>query len=1113
MSGEILLGALGKNDSLPADSATLIDVLRWRARYQSDQRIYTFLRNGEEEDGFLTYGELDQQARRIGAHLQDIAKPGDRAMLLYPAGLDFIAAFFGCLYAGVLAVPAYPPRNRRHLPRIEAILKNSAADLVLVDSQFETRIQTWISQLQDGEKRTLLNCAVLSSGLEKEWRDPQVTPDSLAFVQYTSGSTATPKGVVVSHGNLICNQRMIHQASGHTSDSVFATWLPMYHDMGLIGNIIQPLYIGSQSILMSPTAALQKPIRWLEAISRYRAKTTGAPNFAYDLCVQTTTPAQRRTLDLSSLEVVYNGSEPVRPDTLERFANAFASCGFRSKFFYPCYGLAEATLLVSGGDMLARPIVRSFDKLALEENRVVQLDPGSTDEYRLVGCGRAAVDERIEIVDAQTLRRCQEGQVGEVWVSGPHVAQCYWGNATATEETFRAYIADSGAGPFLRTGDLGFVADGELFIVGRLKDLVIIRGRNHYPQDIERTVEQCHAALHASGCAAFAVEAAGEERLVIIQEVKRGFLRNPAVEDVIRAIRQAVAEQHGLEPYRVLLIKPGTLPKTSSGKIQRRACRALEGGPNAVGEWQADHELEKAPWENIGETSGRTIDALKKCRPEQRRDLLLEFISGQVQCLLGRTSEFEFEPQDTLNKMGLDSLRVFDLIARIESEMGIAVDIEALSADLSMAQLVEVLLDCWDKTGLDSRVKGQRQEVGDPTVFVSQIQEKLLQIPQINRSVTHQSNRQLQIDGKAIVDFASCNYLGFDHHPDIKKAIPPMIDQWGVHPSWTRAVASPAPYGELETQLARFLAAPEVIIFPSVAMLNMGILPILTGPDGVIITDHDVHATVQEACELVSARGGIWAQFKHNDLGDLENQLKKYSHKPYVIVAIDGVYSMSAEYANLPEYSALVKKYNALLYVDDAHGFGIIGESPTAERPYGCKGNGLVKYYGMDYEEDRIIYVAGLSKAYSSYAAFVTCFDGEMKQRFQMATSYIFSGPIPTASIASGLAGLRVNEREGEAIRDRLYRFTAKLVDGARALGFEVDSQGGFPIVFIVIGGVDRTIRACQIAWEHGLLITPGVFPAAPIHRGGLRFSITASNTEGEIGTALEVLKILREEL
>jgi acyl-CoA synthetase (AMP-forming)/AMP-acid ligase II len=423
-----------------------------------------------------------------------------------------------------------------------------------------------------------------------QWREPALNRETLAFLQYTSGSTAAPKGVMVSHGNLLSNERMVQQAFGHTEQSTFAGWLPLYHDMGLIGNVLQPLYIGAACILMAPMAFLQRPVRWLQAISRYRARTSGGPNFAYDLCVRKITDEQRAALDLSSWRVAFNGAEPVRASTLEQFTATFAPCGFRPETFYPCYGLAEATLFVSGGTPAALPIFQTVQGTALEHNQALTASADHEATRRLVGCGQTWQEQQIRIVDPETQTECPGGRVGEIWVSGPNVAQGYWQHADATERTFQARLAGTQDGPFLRTGDLGFMQDGELFVTGRLKDMIIISGRNHYPQDIEQTVEHSHPAIRLGCCAAFSIDVDGEERLVVAAEVDRHHRppsRNASLEtgnlpegmapadgeSMVKAIRRAVVEQHDLRVHEVVLLKVGGVPKTSSGKIQRHACR------------------------------------------------------------------------------------------------------------------------------------------------------------------------------------------------------------------------------------------------------------------------------------------------------------------------------------------------------------------------------------------------------------------------------------------------------------------------------------------------------------------------------------------------------------
>ncbi|MEH1767559.1 fatty acyl-AMP ligase [Nostoc sp.] len=563
--------------------STLIDLLSYRAKNQPEKTAYIFLRDGETEENSLTYGELDLQARSLATHLQSLISPGDRALLLYPPGLEFISAFFGCLYAGVIAVPAYPPRANMNLLRLQAIVKDAQAKVVLTTKSLLTNLEGQLVEKPELATMRWLNTDCIDTNLSVNWQKPKLESDTLAFLQYTSGSTGTPKGVMITHGNLLSNQRSIKMGFGHTEKTIFVGWLPLFHDMGLIGNVLQPLYLGIPSILMSPVAFLQKPFSWLQAISRYKATTSGGPDFAYDLCVRKITPEQRSNLDLSSWEVAFNGAEPVRAETLELFANYFAPCGFRREAFYPCYGMAEATLFVSGGLKTASPVLYQVEGAALEENRVVATESGEGTKT-IVGCGRTWLDEKIVIVDRQSLTLCPPGKVGEIWVSGSSVAGGYWNRPEQTEETFQGYLADRREGPFLCTGDLGFVQDGELFVTGRIKDVIIIRGQNHYPQDIELTVQKSHPALRSHCGAAFTIEQKGQQRLFVVQEVERTYLRQLDIQEVVGNITEAVVDHHGLQVYATVLIKPGSIPKTSSGKIQRHACRRgfLDGSLNVV---------------------------------------------------------------------------------------------------------------------------------------------------------------------------------------------------------------------------------------------------------------------------------------------------------------------------------------------------------------------------------------------------------------------------------------------------------------------------------------------------------------------------------------------------
>lgn len=566
--------------------STFVDLLTYRAQHQPNRTAYTFLHRGEAEANRLTYQQLEQQVKAIATRLQEIEATGKRALLLYSPGLEFIAAFLGCMYASVIAVPAYPPRRNQKMTRLQAIVENAQATVALTTATLRETIEPRLAQSPELAAMQWLTTDDIPGELSSHWQKPLVNGDTLAFLQYTSGSTGTPKGVMVTHGNLLHNSELIYQSFGHCPDSQGVIWLPPYHDMGLIGGVLQPLYAGFPVTLMSPVDFLQQPSRWLKAISSYRATTSGGPNFAYDLACDKITPAQIANLDLSCWEVAFTGAEPVRADTLERFAKTFEPCGFRREAFYPCYGMAETTLIVSGGLKTATPIIRQVEAEALEQNRAIAAR-GKKNSRQLVSCGGSLAEQKIIIVEPKSLTALGDDRVGEVWIAGSTVARGYWNRSQETQTTFKAYLADTGEGPFLRTGDLGFLQEGELFITGRIKDAIIIRGQNHYPQDIEMTVEKSHPALRPNCGAAFAVDSNGLEKLVIVSEVKRSYLRKLNVKEVVESIRRAVTAEHNLQVYAAVLVKTESIPKTSSGKIQRHACRSgfLNGTLNVVEDW------------------------------------------------------------------------------------------------------------------------------------------------------------------------------------------------------------------------------------------------------------------------------------------------------------------------------------------------------------------------------------------------------------------------------------------------------------------------------------------------------------------------------------------------
>ena len=571
-------------------SSTLVDVLRWRAAAQAGRTAFIFLPDAGDVEPSLTYAQLDARARAIAGALGQRCAPGDRVALLYPPGLDFLEAFFGCLYAGVIAVPAYPPRNQGHLPRLRAVVTDSGAGWALTNAKTLGNVQAFIAGDEAWTALNWLATDTVPAVAADAWLSPGVRAESVAFLQYTSGSTGTPRGVMVTHANLLYNTHYIQESARLHADTVSATWLPSFHDMGLIDGLLSPLYTGYLGVVMSPVSFIQRPARWLEAITRFRVTHCGGPNFGYALCAQKIPPEVRATLNLSCWESAYNGAEPLRASTLREFTAAFAPCGFHARTHYPCFGMAEATLLVTGCDIRREPVVRRVERVALEQGKFVLAGAGASDDttFEIVSSGRVILETRVVIVELATGRPATDGTIGELWIAGPTVCAGYWGRPAETAETFSARLAGDDT-PWLRTGDLGHLdAEGELYICGRAKDLIIIRGRNHYPQDLELTAERAHPALRAGCGAAFSVAIDGEEHLVVVQELERTALRKANVPEIAAALAAALAAEHELQPHTVVLLKTGTVPKTSSGKIQRRNARAqfLAGELDAVGRWE-----------------------------------------------------------------------------------------------------------------------------------------------------------------------------------------------------------------------------------------------------------------------------------------------------------------------------------------------------------------------------------------------------------------------------------------------------------------------------------------------------------------------------------------------
>ncbi len=587
------------------DIQTLVDLAESQAAQRPDDPLYLMLSEEGEVASRCTFADLDRQAKAIAAALQERQFSGRRAVLVYPPGLDFLYAFFGCLYSGVVPVPVYPPRLAKSYAKPDAadadlaafrgIFANAEPAAVLTTRSIRAKADRSICESDPLRQILWLDTDGLLQDPQdgsSSWCRPGIQSTDLAFLQYTSGSTSSPKGVMVTHANLLHNQEMIQQTLQTSPQSVGVGWLPLYHDMGLIGHALHALYMGCPIYLMAPATFIKRPIRWLQAISRYRATCSGAPNFAYEMCLRTVTESQRAELDLSCWTAALNGAEPVRADTLDRFATTFAGCGFRRDAFVPCYGMAEATLLVTGPRQRTTPRCCPLPAEPLDQDQPLGSTTPTVAAQRVVSCGYSPNGQQVLIVDTQTHEPLPPRRVGEVWVAGPSVAQGYWNRPDDTRHTFQATLAHGG-GPFLRTGDLGFLADDELFVTGRIKDMIIIRGRNHYPQDIEQTLTDVHPALNGECGAAFTLDVDGQEGLGIAWQVRREYRNHLDAEPIVAAIRQAVWKKHALAVRAIALLKPHSLPKTSSGKVQRHACKTgfEQGTLNTITIWRESNKV------------------------------------------------------------------------------------------------------------------------------------------------------------------------------------------------------------------------------------------------------------------------------------------------------------------------------------------------------------------------------------------------------------------------------------------------------------------------------------------------------------------------------------------
>lgn len=1103
-------------------------ILRFWAQVQPDNPAFYFT-DGEnfEDDISLTFGELDAAARSIAGCLQKYGTTaGQRVLLIYPPVLDFVTGFFGCLYAGATAVPAFPPRRNRKGQRIHGIARDCSAQIALTTQQVRQQIEgdaNWVEweSISIVATDSILKTETLAKSDADLWTPPSISPDDLAVLQYTSGSTGDPKGVMLSHGNLVRNVELImvsFETPHGTSRGV--SWLPTYHDMGLIGGVLESVFIGCPMILMSPMAFLQKPIRWLNTISHYRATTSGGPNFAYQLCVDKIDDAEFAGLDLSTWRTAFNGAEPVRAATLDQFARKFASAGFEAKAFLPCYGMAETTLIVTGGPQKQPAVVGVFDSVALDEKRVVVCEPDAPNAREMIASGAVLPGERVVIVDPETGNKLPEDRIGEIWIQSPSVGQGYWGREQQSIETFQAETSD-GDGPFLRSGDLGFLYNDQLFVAGRLKDMIIVRGVNKYPQDIEQTAEQAHDVVQSGLVAAFAHVAEDRERLVIAAEIqKRG--QRADWDDVIKAIRGEVSSAHEIVPDAIVLVRMGTLPRTSSGKIQRHACRDLfeRGSLKVVAEWKAWQidlpESEpmiaastmESEWQQATDDAQRTPD-------HEIVDIVMDAVRAVAR---ERAKQLELDTNIVLD-LGLDSLERMQIAHSLEQTFDgrfpehVLQDIEtirevatAIAKHMGKQRIRREMVPT--ESGLkpaDSRKLEPEDYQFDQLPEYRRLKRTMSQfemtgVPNPYFSVHEGVVRDTTIiNGQELISFSSYNYLGMSGDPAVTDAVIEAARKYGTSVSASRLVSGEKPiHGELECEIAGWLGTESSILMVGGHATNETTIGHLVGAGDLILHDALAHNSVIQGAILSGARR---RPFPHNDWQALESILEEVrASYRRILVIIEGVYSMDGDYPNLPKFVEVKDRHKAWLMVDEAHSIGTMGAT----------GRGIGEHFGVPGKAVDV-WMGTLSKSFGSCGGYIAGCKELIELLKYTAPGFVFSVGLSPTNTAAALASLTRLKAEPERVRTLQARSRLFLSEAKRH-GLNTGQSADTPVIPVITGNSLHALLLSRKMFEAGVNVQPILYPAVEESAARLRFFVTCTHSEEQIRYTVEkAAEALRE--
>ena len=1079
------------------ENVTVVDALKYAARRFPNDVVYTFLDDAGRESATMTNAELDQKARGIAyTLLQRGAKKGDRVILCYAPGLDFSAGFWGCLYAGVIAIPIYPPypgRLEKDLPKFHKIVNDSGAQIVLTNKIYS--ITTKVASVTDYFTReadttwpshlTWISTDSIALSEGNKYVAVNVDMDDLAFFQYSSGSTSDPKAIMISYGNLRA-QLKIWETIQPTDTMV--SWLPSFHDMGLVGFTIVPVWTHCHCVSMSPISFIKKPTLWLQTASKYHATHICAPNFAYALAARKTTDAVRDTLDLSNLKQAICAAEPIRPESLDIFRLKFEPAGFDPKTFNCGYGLAEVTLVCTGQDPKSRklPVVLQLDKRAIEEDKIAREAGPEDDVMVLVGCGAPAPTFELSIVDPDTCEPLEENRIGEIWVSGPSVATGYYGKPEMTQEAFHAELDGM---KYLRTGDLGFLRDEQVFVTGRMKDLIIINGRNVAPQDVELSVEDAYDAVRPGCVATFSIERDLTECLVVVVE-----LRNPMKDDKLQeaadAIQSRVLADHQLSCHAIALLFPRKIPKTTSGKIQRHMSKLCfeKGTLHAQKIFTFESKKRKSAAKKTSKSKKKSVASTTTTNSKTPAEV--------EEWLMAQLDVDDVDGETPWAAMGMDSVALVSLSADLGDWLGVVVPPAAFFEYTTPHALATAPGLATGNLKLQNVGVSEPSEMPDRDAPIPESSYKIECFPELQQlqgQMDQLNSAGLEIPyldilttkKRQMINYNTYNYVGLAGHPMVSAASKAAIDEYGTSMSSSPIVGQTEINRDLENELCSFFQSEAAVLFVGGWVSNVTTIDALVGPKDLILCD----ALNHNSC-VVGQRlsGATVVQFPHNDVQQADRMLERIRHQyRRVLIVIEGVYSMDGDIPDLHAFVAMKKKHKAMLFLDEAHSFGTMG--PT--------GRGLCEYSNVD-PKDVDVRMGTMSKALGSTGGFILGSQALIQYLKYCAGGFVFSVGLTPANSASALASLKLIQKEPERVQ-RLQELSREFRDEAEKKGLDVGTVvPGSPVVVVHVGSTVECVTASMKLAQAGINVKPIVYPAVEEGKCRLRFFLSSLRTTQE---------------